>query len=84
MLSEAQARTAISKAVPSASVEDVVRYRNAYLFRLKLPLPGEEDYDPFFSVDIQTGEVRDFSVITDGDIDEIGDLFARNQSTEGR
>lgn len=31
--------------------------------------------DPFYSVDIQTGEFRDFSIITDGDISEINNLF---------
>lgn len=80
MLDEAQAKTALAKALPTARVEDSIKYRNVYLFRVHLPSPGEEDYDPFFSVDEQTGEVRDFSVITDGDISEIAELFARNRS----
>ena len=31
--------------------------------------------DPFYSVNINTGEFRDFSILTDGDIGEITNLF---------
>lgn len=79
MLDKSQAEAALKQALPTARIQDSIKYRNVYLFRVHLPSPGEEDYDPFFSVDEQTGEVRDFSVITDGDISEIAALFANNQ-----
>lgn len=79
MLDKNQAEAALKQALPTARIQDSIKYRNVYLFRVHLPSPGEEDYDPFFSVDEQTGEVRDFSVITDGDISEIAALFANNQ-----
>ena len=37
--------------------------------------PDEGIFDPFYSVDKTTGEVAKFSVFTDGDFDDIQDLF---------
>lgn len=75
MLTEAQAKTAFKEAMPNTPIEAVARYRDVYLLRVTYASANERNYDPFFSVDILTGEVRDFSVMNDGDISEIAKLF---------
>lgn len=50
---------------PEASVKAWTEYADIYLFRVEHPDPLEKDWDPFFSVDPLTEEVRDFSVLTD-------------------
>lgn len=75
MLNEAEARAVLQKALPDHKVEDGVRYREVYLFRTKHPHEDEADYDPFFSVNVNTGVVQDFDVMNDGDIEEIAAVF---------
>lgn len=58
-----------------ASVEGVIRYRDVYLFRVRFTDGDEAQYDPFFSVNVIGGEVKDFSVFRDGDLREITYLF---------
>lgn len=74
-LSVVSAEKKLLASVPSIKVQEFIRYRDVYLFRIEFEDEEEKNYDPFFSVDVNTGEVRDFSVITDGDISEITDLF---------
>jgi hypothetical protein len=74
MLAKDEAQNLLEKALPDVPVKAWSRYRNLYLFRVQWPFEGEEDFDPFVSVNSETGEVRDFSVMTDGDISEIGAL----------
>lgn len=75
MLDEQTARTLVEQAVPGSKAVACVQYRKLYLVRVQRADPDEEDYDPFFSVDFSTREVSEFSVITDGDIVEISNLF---------
>ncbi len=79
MLSISLAEKALLKVVPSVKIQDYIRYRDVYLFRITFASEAEKNYDPFFSVNVNTGEVKDFSVITDGDISEITELFLRNK-----
>lgn len=60
-----QAQTNLVKFYPQATIKVWTPYQNLYLFRVEHPSVEEKDYDPFFSVDKDTGEVRDFSVLTD-------------------
>lgn len=78
MLTEDQARAAIDEALPGVEVAAQAQYRDLYLFRVVYPSREEADYDPFFSVDGETGEVSDFSVMHDGDISEIAAAFANH------
>lgn len=71
MLNEFDAQTILAKTYPDATLKTWTRYKDLYLMRVEHPLPGEEDWDPFFSVHSQTGEVREFSILNDGDISEI-------------
>jgi hypothetical protein len=65
MLNIAEAGKALIAAVPSATIQDSVLSNDLYIFRIKFSDPGEENYDPFFSVNVNTGEVKDFSILTD-------------------
>lgn len=75
MLSANDAKAALLRKEPTVAIQDLVRYRNVYLIRVRFASEEEADFDPFFSVDIQTGEVRDFSILTDGNFKEIAALF---------
>lgn len=75
MLNLKDAEVLIKKAIPGGKIQASVVYRNLYLFQVFTLNPGEETMDPFYSVNRQTGEVRDFSVLTDGDLSEITILF---------
>lgn len=74
MLNSAEALAQVKKTLPEVKIQTWTEYRQLYLVRVKYPYPGEEDFDPFFSVNKVTGEIRDFSVITDGDLSEISAL----------
>lgn len=78
-LNIAMAEKALLNRVSSITIQDSIRYRDVYLFRVQFASEGEENYDPFFSVDVNTGEVKDFSVIDDGDLSEITALFLKNK-----
>jgi hypothetical protein len=79
MLNILAAERALLNTVPLIRLQDAVRYKDVYLFRVEFASEEEKDYDPFFSVDVNTGEVRDFSVLTDGDLSEITDLFLHHK-----
>lgn len=65
--------------LPDGTIQKWVEYRGLYLFQVFNADPIEGTLDPFFSVNQQTGEFRDFSIITDGNIDEISALFSSSQ-----
>lgn len=75
MLSELEAFGIIKAAFPSSRIEKPIVYRGVFLFQVFDDDPLEGDQDPFFSVDQKTGEIKDFSVITDGDPKEIESKF---------
>lgn len=79
MLAEDEARAALESEIAPVEIVASARYNDLYLFRVLFPSPDEANFDPFFSVDVETGEVSDFSVMHDGDIDEIAAAFAANQ-----
>jgi hypothetical protein len=74
MFNSAQALAQVKTTLPEVKIKAWTEYRQLYLVRVEYPYPGEQDYDPFFSVNKVTGEVRDFSVLTDGDLSEISAL----------
>jgi hypothetical protein len=79
MLSEEEARHIVRNAFPDRSIVTSIDYREVYLFLVLGTEPLEGDQDPFFSVDKTTGELRDFSIITDGDPKEITAKFLAKQ-----
>jgi hypothetical protein len=70
MLTKEQAYAQLKVTLPGATIKACAPFQEFYLFRVEHPSVLEKDYDPFFSVDILTGEVRDFSVLTDMTADE--------------
>lgn len=74
MFSKDDAQARIEFVLPGRPIKAWAQYRNVFLFRIEHFSEHEKDFDPFFSVDMKTGEVRDFSVITDGDLGEIMSL----------
>lgn len=65
----------VKKNIPNGKINASIRYRDLYLFKVFIDNGFEKEMDPFYSVNINTGEFRDFSILTDGDIGEITNLF---------
>ena len=63
MLDKNQAKAELEKFYPEAKIIACAPYKNWYLFRVEHPSEEEKDYDPFFSVDVNTGRVEDFSIV---------------------
>ena len=75
MLNVEQAKAEVLKAIPGATMEACVPYKGGFLARVKFPSVEEANYDPFFIVNANTGEVQEFSIMTDGDPVEVADAF---------
>lgn len=78
MLTEQDAITAFKKAMPNREPQKVVTYNGLYL--ILAPDPGdalEGNMDPFFSVDLLTGAIQDYSIFRDGKAKEIMELFQK-------
>jgi uncharacterized iron-regulated membrane protein len=75
MLSVNQAKSEVEGAMPGVKVEACVPYKNGFLARVIFPSTDEANYDPFFMVNAHTGEVQEFSVMTDGDPMEVAEAF---------
>ena len=77
MLDISEAKLIMEKQLPDSPIQSYILYKGLYVFRVRHPNPGEEDLDPFYSVDITTGAFAEFSIITDGDIREVTTLFQK-------
>lgn len=75
MLNVNQAVAIIKKNLPSWKIRAAIDYNGLYIFQVFDDDPLEGRMDPFYSVNKRTGELRDFSILTDGDISEIAELF---------
>lgn len=75
MLSRDDASALVEKTLVGAKVQACVPYLGDFLVRVEHPLEAEKNYDPFFLVK-STGEIREFSVLTDGNPIEIAKAFA--------
>jgi hypothetical protein len=76
MLDIDQAVEALQEFFPEGQIGLSIDYGPVFVVQVFNNFPGEEGMDPYFSVDKQTGQVRDFSLMTDGDFDEVNRLFA--------
>lgn len=79
MLTDEQATEVLLVELPGIEVAAHAHFKELHLFRVVWPSSEEADYDPFFSVHAETGEVSEFSIMTDGDPSEIAAAFAANQ-----
>lgn len=77
MLTKDQAAIKFKKVLPDREIRAIVPYKNVYLVKAFSNVPFEEEMDPFFFVDKETGAIGEFSVLTDGDPKEIGEAFAQ-------
>ena len=75
MLNPIQAIAVVKKNLPKGDIQSFIRYNGLYIFKVFMDDELEGQMDPFYSVNPETGEFRDFSIITDGDISEITRLF---------
>lgn len=78
MLDINQAIDVVKSKIPDGFINSAIEYNGLYVFMVFSDDELEGQMDSFYSVDIQTGEFRDFSIITDGDISEISNLFSEN------
>lgn len=84
MLNIKEAIEVVHKNHPNGEIQAWVTYKNLYLFQVFNKRPGEEEMDPFFSVNKETGEFKEFSVWTDGNVIEITSLFGKAERFKGR
>jgi hypothetical protein len=82
MLSELEASGLIKSTFPNSRIEKPIFYRGLFVFQVFGDDPLEGDQDPFYSVDQKTGELRDFSILTDGDPKEIEAEFLKVQKSK--
>ena len=76
MFSPTDAAKIIKENHPLGEIQSFIDYGNVYIFQVFNKRPGEEEMDPFYSVDKSTGEFAEFSILTDGNTKEITSLFA--------
>lgn len=81
MLSKEFAQSVVNKAFPDSEVTGPIDSGSFYVFRIIDSDPLEGEWDPFYSVNKITGELRDFSIITDGDTKTILDKFEALERT---
>lgn len=77
MLNEQAATAIVMKAFPKDQISRPISYKGLFVFQVISSDPDEGGWDPFFSVNQDTGELKEFSVITDGDINVITNLFLK-------
>lgn len=84
MLSMQEAQKIVQKQLPDGNIQASISYGDLYIFQVFTEDPFEEEDDPFFSVHKQTGQLKDFSVLTDGDTSEIISLFTKAKNKAPR
>jgi hypothetical protein len=75
MLDRQEATLVVQKNLPEGDIQNLIEYQDLYVFQVFSPDPDEGQYDPFFSVHMETGEFRDFSILKDGNTAQIIALF---------
>lgn len=77
MLDISKAKEIMANELPNSPIQTYIVYNELFVFRVRHPNPGEEDLDPFYSVNMNTGDFAEFSIITDGDIRTVTALFQK-------
>lgn len=77
MLTSEQALIIVKKHMPKGKVRKHIEYKDLFVFQIFTDDPDESGWDPYYSVNRKTKEFRDFSILTDGDIDELMDMFSK-------
>jgi len=79
MLNIEEARTRVLALPRVVRVRAAIEYGDVYLTRVEYEDPEEANYDPFYSIDKQTGAINEFSFLHDGDPFEITMLFLASE-----
>lgn len=82
MLSAKQAVNMVKNNIPTGNIESMIIYNGLYVFKVFTDDELEGQMDPFYSVNMETGEFRDFSILTDGNITEIVKLFNESKKSK--
>lgn len=77
MVSLKEAKKEIKRYVPGCSIQKYIEYHEMYIFQVKTSDPYEGDFDGFYSVDMETGECRDFAYLNLDVFSEIMSLFEK-------
>lgn len=78
MLSKNEARDLLAFKYPNSKVETGVDLGRDWVFRIFLPIGGgEENMNPFMSVNKTTGATKDFSPASYPNLAELSRLFAQ-------
>lgn len=78
MLSEKEALKKLKQFDPFLDPQRIIVYNGMYLIlALRRNDPLEGDMDPYYSVDMNTGAIQDFSIFKDGKANEIVSLFVK-------
>jgi hypothetical protein len=80
MLTKDQAIKIAMSAFPIATIDCVIEYQDLFVLKMHIPRPLETIWDPFYSVNRNTGEFRDFSIVTDGNTAELISLFQKEKA----
>lgn len=75
MLSLMEAEKVVSKNFPTGKIQKVVEYKELFVFLIFSDEFLEGEMDPYYSVNRETGKFEEFSLITDGDMNELTSLF---------
>lgn len=84
MLSEQEAISKLKLIAPDRNPEKIITYNGLYLILAPGSDPDEGLWDPYFSVDMNTGEARDYSIYQDGKAREIVSMFQNAALIERR
>lgn len=84
MLSPDEAIAKLKLIAPDHIPLKIVVYNGLYLIQAPSTDPNQGWWDPFFSVDQNTGEAQDYSIYQDGKAREIMSLFQAAPEIERR
>lgn len=76
MLSKAEASTIVTSHIPDGTIQKTGFYKDLYIFMVFNSRPEEEEMDPFYSVNSNTGKFSALSIF-EIDYDELVQAFER-------
>ena len=77
MVDISEAKKIVKENLPDGKVSKYIEYNDLFVFQVFRKDPLEGAWDPFFSVNKTTGDFNEFSILMDGDFEEIYELFMK-------
>lgn len=75
MLSPQEAKQIIQSNLPGSEIIRIVKHKDRYVAVVDTKAPDESLFDPFYSVDVNTGTFSGFSLLEDMDADDVFGLL---------